>query len=55
MVSQTMEEPCHCKDNHLKRFYPVKTSDGRFEKIYKPHQEKAAANDRLVSIGRYGT
>jgi len=54
-VLRTVEEPCNYKDNHLERYYPVKTSDGRFEKIYKLYQEKAAANDRLVFIGRCGT
>ncbi len=33
----------------------MKTSDGRFEAIYKRYQEKAAENDRLVFIGRCGT
>jgi UDP-galactopyranose mutase len=31
----TSEEPCDYRDNNLERYYPVKTSDGRFDAKYR--------------------
>jgi UDP-galactopyranose mutase len=54
-VIRTIEEPCDYKDNAFERYYPVKTSDGRYDKIYEQYQALAKSNDRVLFIGRCGT
>ncbi len=51
----TREEPCDYRDNNLERYYPVKTSDGRFDAIYKRYKELAEGENNLTFIGRCGT
>jgi UDP-galactopyranose mutase len=51
----TREEPCDYRDNGLERYYPVKTSDGRYERLYEQYAELAAREPGLTFIGRCGT
>jgi UDP-galactopyranose mutase len=51
----TREEPCDYRDNAMERYYPVKTSDGRFEAAYRRYRDLAAADGRVSFIGRCGT
>lgn len=51
----TQEEPCDYRDNDMERYYPVKTADGRFEKIYAKYKEHAAKEGKTTFIGRCGT
>jgi UDP-galactopyranose mutase len=51
----TIEEPCDYTENDLERYYPVKTSDGRYQKIYERYKELASREPRLHFIGRCGT
>jgi UDP-galactopyranose mutase len=51
----TREEPCDYKDNGLERYYPVKTADGRFGRLYEAYRGLAAREARLAFIGRCGT
>jgi UDP-galactopyranose mutase len=51
----TLEEPCADIDNHMERYYPVKTSDGAPEELYRRYQELAGAEPRMQFIGRCGT
>lgn len=51
----TREEPCDYTENNLERYYPVKTSDGRYQAIYKKYRELASREPRLQFIGRCGT
>lgn len=51
----TQEEPCDYRDNQMERYYPVKTADGRYDKVYAQYKARAAANPRLTFIGRCGT
>ena len=37
----TREEPCDYRDNNLERYYPVKTSDGRYGRAYEAYQALA--------------
>ena len=50
---KTQEEPCDYKDNNHERYYPVKTSDDRFGRIYKKYRDLKEEN--IVFIGRCGT
>jgi UDP-galactopyranose mutase len=51
----TTEEPCDYTENDLERYYPVKTSDGRYQAIYEKYKELARRDPRLRFIGRCGT
>ncbi len=51
----TLEQPCDYRDNHLERYYPIKTSDGRNDALYRAYCELAAREDRMTFIGRCGT
>ena len=51
----TREEPCDYLDNDLERYYPVKTSDGRFDAIYRQYKALAEQERDLTFIGRCGT
>ncbi|MET7242013.1 FAD-dependent oxidoreductase [Methylobacterium sp. EM32] len=53
--SHTLEEPCDYKDNAFERYYPVKTADMRFQKIYKKYAELAEKLPNMNFIGRCGT
>lgn len=51
----TLEEPCADTDNHMERYYPVKTSDGAPEALYRRYQELASREPLTQFIGRCGT
>ena len=51
----TLEEPCADFDNHMERYYPVKTSDGAPEALYRRYQELARDEPKMQFIGRCGT
>jgi len=51
----TQEEPCDYKDNSLERYYPVKTSDGRYDAVYRRYKARAALLGEVTFIGRCGT
>ena len=51
----TLEEPCADSDNGMERYYPVKTSDGAPEALYRRYQELAQGEPKLQFIGRCGT
>ena len=50
----TREEPCDYRDNNCERYYPVKTSDGRSDAMYRQYQGLAANEPSLSFIGRCG-
>ncbi|MDJ0826169.1 MAG: FAD-dependent oxidoreductase [Rhodobacter sp.] len=53
---RTVEEPCSYEDNDYERYYPVKTSDGRYVEVYRKYQAEAEKlAHRLHFIGRCGT
>ena len=54
-VLKTVEEPCDYKANGLERYYPVKTSDGAYDEIYKRYKALAARDHSMQFIGRCGT
>ena len=54
-VTRTVEEPCDYKDNHLERYYPVMTSDGRYGEVYQRYKARAAELGNIAFIGRCGT
>ena len=51
----TREEPCDYRDNNFERFYPVKTADDRFNKLYLQYKALAETRPGLAFIGRCGT
>jgi UDP-galactopyranose mutase len=51
----TREEPCDYRDNNLERYYPVKTSDGRHDRIYDSYRALAERTANVTFIGRCGT
>jgi UDP-galactopyranose mutase len=51
----TLEEPCDYRDNDFERYYPVKTSDGRFDAIYRRYRRRAERLGNVNFIGRCGT
>ena len=51
----TLEEPCDYADNDFERYYPVKTSDGRYEAIYDQYKALAERSGDCHFIGRCGT
>ncbi|CAO4136700.1 UDP-galactopyranose mutase [Methylorubrum extorquens] len=55
-ITITKEEPCDYRDNHLERYYPVKTSDGRYGKIYQKYKDLSDTDASSITfIGRCGT
>ena len=51
----TVEEPCDYRDNAMERYYPVKTSDGRYEDIYLKYKDLSERSGLCHFIGRCGT
>ena len=51
----TLEEPCADIDNDMERYYPVKTSDGAPEALYRRYLELAKSEPKMQFIGRCGT
>lgn len=51
----TREEPCDYRDNGLERYYPIKTPDGRYERIYRRYHDLASELGHVSFIGRCGT
>lgn len=51
----TLEEPCADVDNGMERYYPIKTSDGAPEALYRRYQELARSEPKVQFIGRCGT
>ena len=51
----TVEEPCDYTENHLERYYPVKTQDGCHGKTYARYKALADSETKLTFIGRCGT
>jgi UDP-galactopyranose mutase len=51
----TLEEPCADIDNGMERYYPVKTSDGAPEALYRRYQALARSEPKVQFIGRCGT
>lgn len=51
----TKEEPCDYRDNDFERYYPVKTADGRHDKIYAMYKAMSDKNSLMTFIGRCGT
>ncbi len=51
----TLEEPCADTDNHMERYYPVKTSDGGPEALYGRYQALAREETTMQFVGRCGT
>jgi UDP-galactopyranose mutase len=54
-VLKTVEEPCDYRDNFNQRYYPVKTTDKRYDKLYQCYFKRSAADPRMIFIGRCGT
>ncbi|MSU88727.1 NAD(P)-binding protein [Rhodobacteraceae bacterium 2CG4] len=54
-VLRTVEEPCDYRDNRMERYYPVKASDGRYDRLYQRYCAEAAQVRNLTFIGRCGT
>ena len=51
----TREEPCDYCENGDERYYPVKTSDGRYQALYGRYRALAAEVANVSFIGRCGT
>jgi UDP-galactopyranose mutase len=51
----TQEEPCDYTENDYERYYPVKTSDGRYQTVYAQYKALAAQVPNVTFIGRCGT
>jgi UDP-galactopyranose mutase len=51
----TREQPCDYRDNEMERYYPVKTSDGRNDVIYRRYKDRAETEAKMTFIGRCGT
>ncbi|HVC62927.1 MAG TPA: UDP-galactopyranose mutase [Acetobacteraceae bacterium] len=51
----TVEEPCDYRDNGNERYYPVKTADQRYQKLYRAYRDLAATLPSMAFIGRCGT
>lgn len=54
-VTRTIEEPCDYRDNNMERYYPVKSYDGRYDKVYERYKARAAEEGGMTFIGRCGT
>jgi UDP-galactopyranose mutase len=53
--TRTVEEPCGYRDNADERYYPVRTADGRFQKLYGKYSRLAGVLPNMSFIGRCGT
>jgi UDP-galactopyranose mutase len=51
----TQEEPCDYLINNRERYYPVKTSDGRYDQIYQKYKSQSTSEKNITFIGRCGT
>jgi UDP-galactopyranose mutase len=51
----TLEEPCDYAANNFERYYPVKTSDARYDGVYRKYKALSQSNNKLRFIGRCGT
>jgi UDP-galactopyranose mutase len=51
----TVEEPCDYRDNEYERYYPVKTADDRYVKLYEQYKHLAEDESSIQFIGRCGT
>jgi UDP-galactopyranose mutase len=51
----TVEEPCDFRENAMERYYPVKTSDARFDAVYQRYRSLALERSDMTFIGRCGT
>lgn len=51
----TVDEPCDYRDNGNERYYPVKTADQRYQKLYRTYREMAEALPNMAFIGRCGS
>jgi UDP-galactopyranose mutase len=51
----TLEQPCDYRENANERYYPVKTSDGRTDAVFRNYQQLATAEPSITFIGRCGT
>jgi len=51
----TREEPCDYQDNDLERYYPVNTSDGRYDRAHDSYRALAERVGNMTFIGRCGT
>jgi len=51
----TVEEPCDYRENGNERYYPVKTADQRYQKLYQTYRSMAEALPNMAFIGRCGT
>jgi len=51
----TLEEPCDYADNAFERYYPVKTHDGRNDRLYEGYKALADSEKLVRFIGRCGT
>jgi UDP-galactopyranose mutase len=51
----TREEPSDYTENSFERYYPVKTSDGRYQAVYRQYKALAAEIANVTFIGRCGT
>lgn len=54
-TSVTVEQPCDYKDNNFERYYPVKTADDRFGKLYLEYKQLSRGKSNITFIGRCGT
>jgi UDP-galactopyranose mutase len=54
-VIRTREEPCDYRENGYERYYPIKTSDGRFDSVYRRYEAEAEHFKSVKFIGRCGT
>ncbi len=53
--SVTLEEPCDYRDNDFERYYPVKTADQRYSKVYERYRNLAKTEAPATTfIGRCG-
>jgi UDP-galactopyranose mutase len=55
LTTITREEPCDYTENNFERYYPVKTSDGRYQAVYAKYKALADAEEKTCFIGRCGT
>ncbi|GGC94947.1 UDP-galactopyranose/dTDP-fucopyranose mutase family protein [Chelatococcus reniformis] len=55
VTTVTLEEPCDYRDNGMERYYPVKTADDRYVRLYGEYQGLADGLDQMTFIGRCGT
>ena len=53
--TMTTEEPCDYRDNGFERYYPVRTADQRYQKLYREYRTLAEQRPGMAFIGRCGT